>query len=261
MAGVKFKTGIDLQGKNASNAADGVNPSDLVTLQQLQAYVRGLLWKDPVRAVPTANVSISAPGATIDGVTMASGDRVGLINQTTQSENGIWVWNGAAVALTRAVDADANAEVKPGLAFTIAEGTTYADKTYVLTTNGTIIVGTTALTFGALGGGGSAYTAGNGLSLAANQFSVSPAAGGGITVDGTGVKINTSIVNRKFAAACVATTNPQTFAHGLGTADLIVQVTESGETVRPGITVDATNITIDWGSAPTSGQYRVIATG
>lgn len=58
----------------------------------------------PARVASTANVSLSTPGASIDGVTLAAGDRVLLVGQSTPSQNGLWQWNGAAVALSRTVD-------------------------------------------------------------------------------------------------------------------------------------------------------------
>ena len=60
-------------------------------------------------------MSISGPGAGIDGVTLSSGDRVLLKNQSTGSENGIYVFNGAASTMTRATDANADAEVTAGM--------------------------------------------------------------------------------------------------------------------------------------------------
>lgn len=67
----------------------------------------------------------------------------------------------------------------------------------------------------------------------------------------------TSVV-RKGAANCAATTNPQTFAHGAGSADVQVEVYESGSKVFPDVTVNTTNIVIDFGGAPAASQYRVV---
>ena len=86
---VKFKKGIDLSGQRATNAADASAATDLVTLQQLQAFVRGLDWKDSVRAASTGSLTLSAPGATIDGVTMSAGNRFLAKDQSTASQNGI----------------------------------------------------------------------------------------------------------------------------------------------------------------------------
>lgn len=81
---------------------------------------------DPVRVAPTTNVTISSPGSSFDGVTLSGGDvnkRVLLANQSTSSQNGIYDWNGAASAMTRATDADAASEFTRGKVVAVIEGT------------------------------------------------------------------------------------------------------------------------------------------
>jgi hypothetical protein len=118
----------------------------------------GGTWKLPARAATTANGTLAtafANGQVVDGVTLATGDRILLKNQTTASENGIYVV-AASGAPARASDADAGAELV-NAALLVSEGTTNADKLFVCTTNAPITVGTTGLTFvnpfGGLGGG------------------------------------------------------------------------------------------------------------
>jgi type II secretory pathway pseudopilin PulG len=64
-----------------------------------------------VRVVSQTNLNLVAPGGIVDGVAMLAGDRVLVKNQTNAAENGIYVWNGAAIPMTRAADADAAAEL------------------------------------------------------------------------------------------------------------------------------------------------------
>jgi hypothetical protein len=130
---------------------DPVGNLDAVTKQFLVAYVQNSMnlqnWKSPVKAAIGTNVNLATPGATIDGIAPISGTtRFLLFGQTTASQNGVYIWNGAAAPMTRATDFDADAEAIDGAAFPIQEGT-FADKFYKLTTNGTITLGTTALTF------------------------------------------------------------------------------------------------------------------
>jgi hypothetical protein len=104
----------------------------------------------PVRAASTANINLSAPGAAIDGVTMAvttPRERFLAKDQSTPSQNGIYDYNGSGVAATRSTDADANAEWVAGKAVAINEGTTWADSVWLVTNDGAITVGTTALAF------------------------------------------------------------------------------------------------------------------
>lgn len=268
---VKFKKGIDVNNSPITGLADGSNPTDAVTLQQLQAMVRGLDWKTSVRVASTANVAVASGltnGSTMDGVTLATGDRVLLKNQTTGSENGIYVVVASGAA-SRANDADSSAEVTSGLAVTATEGTANGDKTWVLTTNDPITLGTTSLSFSQLGGaagGGYATIMEDGSSL--TQRTTLNFATGLVATDDSGntrtnVNIDTTLVVRKFAQDCAATTNPQTFTHALGT-DVQVEVWEGSERVFPDITKSATSggqVTIDWGGAPTAAQYRVVVNG
>ena len=104
----------------------GFGANSLVSKEYVDAVKVGLDFKDSVRAASTANVTVSGPGAAIDGVTLSSNDRVLLKNQSTASENGIYVFNGAASALTRATDADSSDEVTAGLFTFVEEGTVNA---------------------------------------------------------------------------------------------------------------------------------------
>lgn len=83
--------------------------------------------KPSVRVASTGNVNISNPGtSTFDGITISSGDRVLLKNQSTTSQNGIYVFNGSSSPMTRATDMDAWTEV-PGAFVAVEEGSTNAD--------------------------------------------------------------------------------------------------------------------------------------
>ena len=88
---MKVMNGLDLQSQKVTNLADPSANTDAANKQYVDNVARGLQWKAPVRVASTANTTLSAPGSSIDGVTMAVHDRVLLKNQTTASENGIWV--------------------------------------------------------------------------------------------------------------------------------------------------------------------------
>jgi hypothetical protein len=97
-----------------------------------------------VRAASTANLAL-AGAQTIDGVACVAGDRVLVKDQAVASQNGVYVV--AAGAWSRATDADAAAELLPGRAVAVSEGTVNADSLWMLTTSGPITVGTTGLVF------------------------------------------------------------------------------------------------------------------
>ena len=149
----------------------GFGATSLVSKEYVDAVKVGLDFKDSVRVASTATVTVSGPGAAIDGITLSSNDRVLLKNQSTASENGIYVFNGAASALTRATDADSSAEVTAGLFTFVEEGTVNADSGFVLTTDGTITVGSTALAFAQFSGAGQ-IVAGDGMTKSGNQLDV-----------------------------------------------------------------------------------------
>lgn len=257
----RIMNGLDLQNQKITAVADPSAGTDAANKQYVDNVARGLYWKDPVRAASTANVSLSAPGATLDGVTLANGNRVLLKNQTAPAENGVYVWTGASSALTRSADADSGSELNPGTAVTVTEGTANGDKAFLIVSDAAVTIGTTATTWGQLGGGsGTTYTAGNGLALTGSTFSVN--AGNGIIADGTSTRVDPSVVVRKFAANVPAQTNPA-FTHGLGTADLTVAVYEvaTGVLVEPDVTVTNTTATLGFAVAPAANAYRVVVQG
>lgn len=160
---------VSLNSQKITSLGTPTADGDAATKAYVDAIKQGLDIKDSVRVATTANITLSAP-QTIDGVSVVAGDRVLVKDQSTGSENGIYVV--ATEAWTRAVDADASADVTAGLFVFVAEGSTYADSGWVLTTNDPITLGTTALTFTQFSGAGQ-ITAGTGLSKSGNTLSVS----------------------------------------------------------------------------------------
>jgi hypothetical protein len=151
---------------------DPTNAQDAATKNYVDNTVNGLDWKTPVRVASTANVATGsglANGQVIDGITLATGDRVLLKNQSTAGENGIYV-SPASGAASRSADATTAAQVLQ-LAVAVEEGTANADTFWVNTTNAPITVGTTGLTFSQFGAGAT-YTNGAGLSLTGNTFAI-----------------------------------------------------------------------------------------
>jgi len=134
----KVVSSLDFQGTSAiKNLPDGVAASDPVTMQQLQSAVEGLSWKDSVRVAASVNVNLAAPGAAIDGVSMAANDRVLLPAQTTASQNGIYIWNGSGVPMTRALDASTFAELESAVV-SVEEGTSAGSSFRQSAVNGVI---------------------------------------------------------------------------------------------------------------------------
>src|SRR5687768_15275521 len=109
----KFYNGIDLQGQKAVNAADPSSGTDLATKQYVDNLSAGMTWKRSVRVATTTNGALAtayANGQTVDGVTLVTGDRILLKNQTAGAENGIYVV-AASGAPARATDADSTTDL------------------------------------------------------------------------------------------------------------------------------------------------------
>ena len=167
-------TGSTLVKRDASGNISVATPTEsshAATKGYVDAARSGLDVKDSVRVATTAAVLLASGlenGDTVDGVTLATGDRVLVKDQSTASENGIYVVQASGAAV-RATDADTSAEVTSGMFTFVAEGTVNADSGWVLSTNDTITLGTTALTFAQFSGAGQ-VTAGAGLTKSGNTI-------------------------------------------------------------------------------------------
>ena len=153
----------------------GAPTADLhaATKAYVDANSQGLDVKASCRVATTAaggNIVLATGTAlTIDGVVTVAGDRVLVKDQTTPSQNGIYVV--AAGAWSRAADADTNAEVTAGMFTFVSEGTVNENSGFVLTTNDTIALGSTNLTFAQFSGAGQVI-AGDGLTKTGNTLNV-----------------------------------------------------------------------------------------
>ena len=126
--------------------------------------IRGVSWKQPCRLATTGNITISTAlnnGDSIDGVTLATGDRVLVKDQSTGSQNGIYVV-GATPARAFDMDQDLTTtvpaeEVMGAFVYVIA-GSTNGGKLFRSTNTSAPTLGTTALTFTEVTSGGGSLT-------------------------------------------------------------------------------------------------------
>jgi len=162
---------VDVNNSRISNVTDPTQAQDAATKAYVDAVKQALDIKDSVRVATTASITISTAlnvGDTIDGITLADGDRVLVKDQSTGSENGIYV---AGATPVRSADANTSAEVTSGMFVFVEEGTVNGDNGFVLTTNDTITLDTTALTFVQFSGAGQ-IIAGDALSKSGNTLNV-----------------------------------------------------------------------------------------
>ena len=191
-------TASKLVKRDSSGNAKVAVPTDaahIATKGYVDSARQGLDVKQSVRVASTANVAISTgleAGDIIDGVTLVAGDRVLLKNQTTTSENGIYV-AVASGAASRSSDANGTAdtgELKSGTFAFVEEGTVNFDSGFVVSTDGTITVGSTGITWTQFSGAGS-FEAGDGLSKTGTQVNVNVTANRtAITADAIDISAN-----------------------------------------------------------------------
>lgn len=250
---------VSLGSQRLTNVTDPTGAQDAATKAYVDATASGLDVKASVRAATTGNITLSGT-QTVDGVALTAGQRVLVKNQSTGSQNGLYAV--AAGAWTRTTDADASAEVNPGMFVFVEEGTANADSGWVLTNDGTVTLGTTALTFAQFSGAGQ-VTAGAGLTKTGNTLDVG--AGTGITVAADSIAIDTAVVARKYATTLATSATSYTVNHALGTRDVTVAVYENSgayaETWPDVEHTDTNNVTLRFGTAPTASQYRVVVNG
>jgi hypothetical protein len=154
---------LDAGSNRITNLAAPVGANDAARKVDVDAAVAGLSVKMSCRAATTANVALAnalEDGDTLDGVTLATGDRVLVKNQSTASQNGIYVVQATGAAV-RATDFDESLEVTPNAFTFVQEGTVNADTGWVLITDNPITVGTTGLSFTQFSGASLTTTASN----------------------------------------------------------------------------------------------------
>jgi hypothetical protein len=159
---------INLGGFKVTNVADPASASDAATKNYVDNTTQGLDAKQSVRAASTANFNLAGGTTPIDGVTVVTGNRVLLKNQTAPAENGIYVvgpgnWQ-------RATDQDTWAEV-PSSYVWVEEGSTQADTGWVCTADQGGTLGTTAIPWTQFTGS-AAILAGAGLLKTGNTIDV-----------------------------------------------------------------------------------------
>lgn len=280
---------VSFNNQQITNVADPVNSQDVATKAYSDASRAGLTVKAPVRAATSSNITLSGI-QTIDGVAVASGDRVLVKNQISAQDNGIYICQ--ASSWVRSTDADNSTKMITGTSVFVDQGAINKDTNWVLITDAPITLGTTALTFslnsraGEIIDGSGLVKTGNTLNIGTesvnrivvNADSIDLAAIAGltpgiysqVTVDSYGRVVAAS--NPAFTRVARASfTNSNlsaglyTFTHNLGQQVVNIQVNDNANKVLLPDEIILTSLnetTIDMTSyAGFTGTYNIIAVG
>ena len=259
---------VSFNGYKITNVATPTVSTDAANKGYVDAAVEGLTWKTAANLFSTVNEALTGSTGTLNidtygALTSADdGYRIVLTGQTTDTEDGIYVYsdNGTSYTLTRSTDASTYQELE-GATIYILEGTTKAGTSW--TQSNHYLTSFSGQTWVQLAGPG-VFTAGNGIDITSNIISAD--AGTGITVTSGGINIDTSVVVTKYAANVGnGTDTSYTITHNLGTKDVIVSVYDNSSPYAEVICdvqhTSTSAITLLFSVAPTSNQYRVVVHG
>ena len=255
--------------------------SKVASQQSIKAYVdsvaSGLDLKCSSHAATTANLSAdysngsSGVGATltnnstqsafsVDGQTMVADERVLIKDQSTGAQNGIYtvstVGSGSTNwVLTRATDFDTSTEITSGSFTFIETGSSYADSGWVMTTDGTVTVGTTSLAWSQFSGAGQ-ITAGDGMTKSGNTLNVG--AGSNLLVSADAVAMCsivtslTTVCATNFAGTLATAAQANVTSLGTLTALTVDNICLDGTTI--GHTSDTDLMTLSDGAMAIAGN-------
>jgi hypothetical protein len=231
-----------------------------IVFQQLQDAIQGLAWKDDVRVKVQSNVNLASPGAVLDGETMSVGDRFFPGAQTLPAEQGIFIWNGAAVAATRSFDMNASSEFNNAV-FTVNAGTDAGTSYRITALNPT--VDTTAITYANFGQGATQATETlAGVAEIATQAETD--AGTDDLRFLTPLKLAAWVgkVGRFEANFGDGTATAFTITHNLSSKDCVAEVRRVSDDAKVGVDVAYSGVNAlvvtTAPTVPTTNQYRVV---
>ena len=180
---------VSLNSQKITNLATPTADGDAASKSYVDGVSQGLDVKDSCVAATTGNITIATAlnnGDTLDGVSLSTNDRVLVKDQSTASENGIYIVGSSPA---RADDLAAGADAAGMFTF-VEQGTVNADNGFVCTSNkGSAVVATNNLSFSQFSGAGQ-ITAGDGLDKSANTLSVDLKSNGGLVIESTEIAVD-----------------------------------------------------------------------
>ena len=177
---------VSLNSQKITSLADPTADGDAANKGYVDGVAQGLDIKVSVKVATTANITLSGT-QTIDGVAVSADERVLVKDQSTSSQNGLYLCK--ASTWTRTDDLAAGADAAGAFAF-VEQGTVNGDNAFVCSSDkGSAVTGTNNLTFVQFSGAGQVI-AGNGLDKSGNTLSVDLKANGGLVIESTEVAVD-----------------------------------------------------------------------
>ncbi len=263
---------VSANSQKITNLATPTAATDAATMGYVDAVAAGLAPKDAVRAATTANGTLATAfenGDVIDGVTLVTGDRILLKAQSAGAENGIYTVN-ASGAPTRTTDADSSGDLL-GAAVFVSEGTVNGNTLWVMTTDGPITVGTTALVWSQFGGPGE-YTASLGVVKVGSDFQIENSGVLAVSHGGTGAATAAAALAALGGVGKYAvdigdgTATSFVLTHGLAAGRdktvTVYRTTTPWDVVLCDVEMTSTTtLTLRFAVAPTLNQFRAVVIG
>ena len=177
---------VSFNSQKITSLATPTASTDGATKGYVDSVSQGLDVKDSVKVATTANITLSGT-QTIDGVAVSADERVLVKDQSTASQNGLYLCKASTWERTTDLATGANAA---GMFTFVEQGTVNADNGFTCTSNtGSAVVGTNNLTFAQFSGAGS-VTAGDGLDKSGNTLSLDLKSNGGLVIESTEVAVD-----------------------------------------------------------------------
>lgn len=258
--GISVNTVLDFGGGNrVTNLAPATAAGQPVTYEQLNDAIANIAWKDNCRVAAQVSTTIASPGATINSITMSVNDRVLLFNQTTVTENGIYIWNGASTPMTRAPDCDTFSELESAVT-TVDEGSSAGTSYRQTQVDG--VIGTNNIVWTPFGTiAPSASETASGTAEIATQAETDAGTDDARIVTPAKLASYSGRAKRHSATIGDGSATSITVTHNLGTDDVQVYVREAGGSKRnvlAEIQHTGTNtVAVIFDTAPASNAIRV----
>lgn len=258
---------VSLNSQKITSLLDPTAAQDAATKSYVDATAQGLQVKPTARLATAAalpantyaggtlgvGATLTATGnaaLSVDGVAVAVGDVILVMNEATASHNGLYVVTQAGdgthpYILTRHVDMDQAAEFSGAFVPVGSAGSTNPNSLWLANPSGTVTVGTTSIPFTEL------------------NRATDLAAGSGITISGNTISVSATTVHKATATIGDGSATSIAVTDGLGTIDkvAIVRDATTGAQVECDITYSGTQTTFGFSVAPASNAYKVVIEG